>query len=61
MDDFLWWSGVAAWGAGGVVGFFVAFDASAELIIKNMGFRRAFLDFFIERLKSRGAGPKATP
>lgn len=53
MDIFLWWSGVAAWGALGFVGLLVASDWVMDIIVANLWTKREFMAFVWSRLKAR--------
>lgn len=57
MTDFLYWSGVVAWVACGLVGIALALDWIIDNIIDTFWTKREFLAFVADRLKARSEKP----
>ena len=57
MDSFLWWSGVVAWGAAGSVGIWLGLDWAVDEVANSLNFKRQFLAFVWDRLKSKQKSP----
>ena len=53
MDNFLWWSGVAAWGVLAAIGLLWLGDVMIEWAVDGIWTKRQFLAFVADRLKSR--------
>jgi len=51
MDNFLWWSGVVAWGSLGVAGLLGISDKIIDYTVDSLWTQREFLAFVADRLK----------
>lgn len=53
MNDFLWWSGLVAWGLLGICGLFEVGDLAINRIAVGLGLKKEFLAFAWDRMKRR--------
>ena len=53
MDEFLWWSGVAAWGIAGAFIWLLALNHVFDYALQTLKMKRAFLEWAFERGKAK--------
>ena len=55
VDAIIWWTGVAAWCAAGIVGFALAVEWAVERVLRSFEFTKLFLHFAARHYSERAA------
>lgn len=55
MNEFMFWSGVVAWGIAALVGLLIVIDFAIDWLVTSLWTKREFMAFVWSRLKKKAA------